>query len=119
MSRWIREISKPSVVGIKRQDNMPIIVCGDFNDIPSSSAYDVMLGSYKSAYPDNEEHYTTFKVQSNVVKRCIDYIFYTPESLNLERRLEIPSSDVIPYPHLPNIFHPSDHLHLIAEFGLK
>ncbi|OQS06614.1 hypothetical protein THRCLA_01343 [Thraustotheca clavata] len=91
---------------------LPFILCGDFNNSPSSPLYSYMLDFFlqplaamKSAYanyraleatPDaptediNEPLHTTVNY-----RRCwaIDYIWYTVDSLKPQAILEIPSED--------------------------
>lgn len=60
---------------------MPGIVCGDFNDEPGSSCYNLMTsGRFSSAYKSvngQEPLFTTFKdYKDGLKKRTIDYASY-------------------------------------------
>jgi CCR4-NOT transcription complex subunit 6 len=126
------------------------MICGDFNSTPDSWVYQLfsksslstesiqnpeILAKYKnvihvttdfpflrSAYDNLNDPLTN--VQEHF-QGCLDYIWYDPESLQLESILENPvtsqelKESVFKYTALPNPFYPSDHLPIMAEFSLK
>lgn len=99
-----------------------VVLCGDFNDTPESEALKIVKRQFASAYADLEckdEHFTTFKARAKVVRRCIDYILYTSNTLCVTDRLSMPSADEIDYPHLPNREWPSDHLAIACRFAFR
>eukprot|EP01102_Stenamoeba_stenopodia_P010430 TRINITY_DN3141_c0_g1_i1.p1 TRINITY_DN3141_c0_g1~~TRINITY_DN3141_c0_g1_i1.p1 ORF type:complete len:400 (-),score=97.24 TRINITY_DN3141_c0_g1_i1:147-1346(-) len=109
----------------------PVVVTGDFNDIPGSLVFQLFAeGAFtkeepttsasiehpfnlKSAYP--KDIFTTYKNRGTVVKRCIDYIWFDANRLELSERLEIPSTESMPH-LLPAVYYPSDHLAIAAKF---
>lgn len=108
----------------------PVVITGDFNDVPGSPVFQLFSeGAYlakdepsasvehpfslQSAYPF--DIFTTYKNRGKVVKRCIDYIWFDADQLELSERLEIPSTDSMPH-LLPAAYYPSDHLALAAKF---
>lgn len=65
-----------------------------------------------------ENEYTTCTVRDNgeEVIRTIDYIFYSPEAMEVEAVAEIPDLREIGNERLPSQAYPSDHLSLVTEF---
>ena len=75
-----------------------VILTGDFNSLPKAGKYDPLTYTFIKSHPlglrsvlnddvgstgSDEEVYTTWKARNkggkeNVVKHCIDYIFYSP-----------------------------------------
>jgi len=119
----------------KGDKNAPCVIAGDFNDIPSSlvcrymekgkgssaagrqfaSNFQLLKSAYKHYDFTESEPYTTFKKREVIVKRTIDYLFYTPGSLTVSKLLEIPTSESLTE-LLPFSKYPSDHLSIMAEF---
>lgn len=86
--------------------NYPIIICGDFNDIPDSLACQEMMKRFKSAYKnENGSSWTTCKRRQELVKREIDYIFHD-DKLKCVQTLNIPEGNLV----FPSELYPSDHL---------
>lgn len=116
----------------------PIVLVGDFNNLPNSNPVRLVLGkepnvttneftnteikkfykktnlNFKSSYEnyDNNKHpaYTIFDPD---FQGCIDYIFHT-SSVKPTKVLNTP--DTLAYPGIPDALHPSDHLPLKTEF---
>jgi mRNA deadenylase 3'-5' endonuclease subunit Ccr4 len=81
---------------------------------PLKSAYCAVLG--KEPEVTNCEAYAW---PGFVHELCLDYIWYTRDSLVLQNVLETPSREVIRQQHgLPSTFFPSDHISLAAIFKL-
>lgn len=105
-------------------DNLPVVLCGDFNDVPKSLIYDLVTKEYTSTYSfyydTKEEPYTVAKKRTSDEEiRCIDYIFYKSDKLYVKKLLEVPNFRQ-ELPHLlPSIKYPSDHLSIAVEFGLE
>ena len=101
----------------------PVVLAGDLNCEPSEATYSLVKESgLRSVYDAEEhtpEHYTTRKMRAQEKCVCEDYIFYTPASLEVTAKRQLPPKDTIAYPYLPNEQHGSDHLMLWAEFQLK
>ncbi|KAL6043377.1 Nocturnin [Balamuthia mandrillaris] len=111
----------------KEKEMVPLVVVGDFNDVPSSLVCEYFRNGrnnpfqLKSAYSsyDNtgEEPYSTYKRREEEVLRTIDYIWYSHQTLRPCRLLEIPLPPALKFPQrLPAKDYPSDHLALAAEF---
>jgi endonuclease/exonuclease/phosphatase family metal-dependent hydrolase len=114
-------------------DNIPCIVCGDFNATPHPSKLqgypplvlpEVMSHpmGLSSAYPiDCEEGWTTWKVRktneggTKESKHIIDYIFFTG-SLRSSAFLQLPSDANVGEAKFPSKIYPSDHCALAASF---
>jgi len=120
--------------------NIPVIVCGDFNDTTDSPVATFFRdGKYEDAshkfdfsdayesYPVSNDviRYSTMKTRldSNkkpkLTKRTIDYIYFTTSDFELKRLLEIPLDSEFPTVGLPSLNHPSDHLPLMVELEFK
>ena len=105
---------------------LPLVICGDFNADPEESVYkefrdsDLNLGSaYLMMDPDKKEPlYTTWKIRDIEVRRTIDYIWYTKDSLRPNAFLQVPNPDQIGKDRLPSMNYPSDHVSLAADFIL-
>ena len=107
---------------IKNKKLKNIIICGDFNSIENKDSQKLILKELpvKSFRPNV---FTTFKftkkIDSPVIKRKIDYIYYDFEIFNLKNgwSLDEEVEDIV-Y-GCPNEICPSDHLPLFAEFEFK
>jgi endonuclease/exonuclease/phosphatase family metal-dependent hydrolase len=69
---------------------LPVVICGDFNDIVGSKPIELMSKTFISAY---DQHHpkpfnTTSKKRETVVTRAIDYIWTSP-SIHVSRLLRI------------------------------
>ncbi|OQR80520.1 hypothetical protein THRCLA_12005 [Thraustotheca clavata] len=100
----------------------PIVVCGDFNATPDSHEYPALAykamrnHGFDSAYciDGKEPEYTTWKVRSEKEsKHTIDYIFYTPSTLQVLGTVNAPVE--MEECALPSLRYPSDHIALIAK----
>ncbi|RMZ98372.1 hypothetical protein BpHYR1_020419 [Brachionus plicatilis] len=106
--------------------NHPVMLLGDFNGEPFEKFYDLIQNdqdlSLRDAYtmPDGSKQPTTIKKRKNddgMIKRAIDYIFYTPNALKLTEYLDLPfEHENINKNGLPNLNYSSDHLSLVANF---
>lgn len=112
----------------------PVLISGDFNDVPSSPVYNLLtknIGSnenqsftspfvgFKSAYTfydqSGVEPYSTYKKRETEICRTIDFIFF--QGLKVLKLLEIPPIETLTV-RLPAPNYPSDHLAIMAEFLL-
>jgi CCR4-NOT transcription complex subunit 6 len=129
----LREVQRFLDMPSDDRKNAAVVICGDFNDVPHSGVYEVFAAS---AYQDEQllrmslssvqeqvrelepNPYTTFKYREKhgLVRRIIDYIWYSNERLLLKRYLLMPSPTAFPPNGLPSRNWPSDHLPLCAEF---
>ncbi|KAG0147068.1 hypothetical protein CROQUDRAFT_656525 [Cronartium quercuum f. sp. fusiforme G11] len=124
---------------------IPIIVCGDFNSVPSSGVYDYLSsGSLEPTHDDFATHhygpYTTHGVRHGLALRSayshlgelpftnytpgfkgvIDYIFYSTGSLAVTGLLgKIDETYLDKVVGFPNAHFASDHVPVLAEFKLK
>lgn len=98
----------------------PVVIGGDFNDVPGSPAYRVMSESFASAYAGllhGEPDWTTWKVRkTGEVRRTIDYVWHSPE-LRPVSCLSIPDDDRVEPDRFPSMQYPSDHLSLVVSFA--
>lgn len=100
-------------------NNLPVVVGGDFNDVPESLVYNEFvnagLSSAYAKYDDSKmEPFTTLKKRKSLVKHCIDYLWYSKE-ISVNGLLEIPLESDLP-DLLPCRAYPSDHLAILADF---
>lgn len=109
--------------------DVPLLVCGDFNAIPSEEVYrrftTSLLGldsAYKKLSQDGstEPEYTTWKIRpSGECCSTLDYIWYAKDSLRVETVLDMPTEEQIGPNRLPSFNYPSDHLSLVCDFSFK
>ncbi len=75
---------------------------------------------YSNYENDNEPMYTAFKIRENkVIKRTLDYIWYSKGNFIPTQRLSIPSEDQVGEDGLPSESYPSDHMSLACKFKIK
>jgi len=91
----------------------PAVICGDFNDVPSSLVANLFLeNGFNRVMPSNAEWTTWKKRADGEVKRTIDYIWIG--AMKPISALAIPD---LKEP-LPQVDYPSDHLALAAQLVL-
>ncbi|OMJ94199.1 hypothetical protein SteCoe_2683 [Stentor coeruleus] len=97
----------------------PVLICGDFNNDPSSIAYKTIYNNsigLKSIFLNNEPEFTTIKFNKTLHKKTVDYIWI--------RDFKVISSELFPNKNtisetgLPNEDFPSDHLALYAMISI-
>jgi nocturnin len=122
----------------------PLIVLGDFNDVPSSLVcryfrselplpevhasvppHPFRLRSAYAHHPplgegesNDGEPYSTYKKREVEIVRTIDYIWYPVDAMVPVALLAVPSLSQLP-DRLPCRNHPSDHLALYAELAWR
>ncbi|EIE22477.1 DNase I-like protein [Coccomyxa subellipsoidea C-169] len=115
-----------------RQKTPVVILCGDFNDSPTSSACQVVrehwlglscIWDWAAAHSTNGSvpaPFTTWKFRPDgVSQRTIDFIWFSKDPrLRLLRRWRMPTEGDIGEQGLPCERYPSDHLALCAVFEL-
>jgi len=137
LEAWVDEYSTPTY-------RMPLILGGDFNSMPDSGVYQLLVEGYlPGSHPDflgytygdytdsglkhsfslhsanaaiaGEPPFTNYTGDFNGV---LDYIWYTGDCLNVERALlGVDESVVHAYNGaLPNPHMPSDHIPLVSDF---
>lgn len=137
LEAWVDEYSSP-------QYRMPLILGGDFNSMPDSGVYQLLVEGYlPGSHPDflgytygdytdsglkhsfplssayaslaSEPPFTNYTGDFNGV---LDYIWFTGDCLNVERALlGVDESVVHAYNGaLPNPHMPSDHIPLVSDF---
>ncbi|KAA3674238.1 nocturnin, partial [Paragonimus westermani] len=117
----------------------PLFICGDFNAEPHESVVKMLLDAFNqnspewnlhSAYAEanlgEEPEFTTWKIRESKrlskrteVCHTIDYVLYSPQSVQLLGVWWIPNRHHIGPHGLPSSCFPSDHLNLIADFKLR
>ncbi|XP_056264477.1 nocturnin-like isoform X2 [Pseudoliparis swirei] len=107
----------------------PLFVCGDFNAVPTEEVYRRFAASplgldsaYKKLGEDGatEPEFTSWKIRSTGECRAtLDYIWYSRDSLRVDRVLDVPTEEQIGPNRLPSVSYPSDHLSLVCDFSFK
>ena len=105
----------------------PTIVCGDFNAEPSEPVYSTMTdastrlqSSYAFLNGGAEPDYSTWKVRGEVdCCHNIDYIFYTPASLQVTGGVDVPTEEALGPGRAPCLAYPSDHFSLICDLAFS
>lgn len=107
----------------------PLLICGDFNAVPSEEVYRHFtlspLGldsAYKKLSRDGltEPKYTTWKIRpTGECCTTLDYIWYTRDKLSVQAVLDLPTEEEIGPNRLPSFNYPSDHLSLVGDFSFK
>ena len=108
-------------------DDIPIILCGDFNAEPIEPVYRTIMDDarfqFDSAYrgeDGTEPAYTTWKIRGDgECCHTIDYIFYSRRHFSVDRRLAFPTGEQIGVHRVPSMQYPSDHFSLVADFRLN
>lgn len=126
-------------------NQIPTIVCGDFNSVPETGVYDFLAnGAVPGDHEDFMDHvygnYTaqglqhSYKLESSYApigelsftnytpgyEGGIDYIFYTKNTLNVTGVLgEIDKQYLSKVVGFPNAHFPSDHICIMSEFKVK
>ena len=130
LNDFLIEIEESKAMTKDEIDALPIIITGDFNDIPDSpviqSMYDINKTKglvFKSAYSIDDEHpeFSNYWYRpSYFVKQLIDFIFYRDvPTIKLISIRSLPPEDDIPKDTgNPWSRWPSDHLSLSATFEL-
>ncbi|KAK8378476.1 hypothetical protein O3P69_011174 [Scylla paramamosain] len=109
------------------RSNEPTIVCGDFNAEPTEPVYSTMTeastrlrSSYAYLNGGSEPDYSTWKVRGDVdCCHNIDYIFYTPESLQVTGGVDVPTEEDLGPGRAPCLAYPSDHFSLICDLSFS
>lgn len=126
-------------------DQIPLLMCGDFNSSPGSAAYNLIAnGHLPEEHPDLEQRLYgnlsrvgmthPFKLKSAYgaigemsftnytpdFKDILDYVWYSSNTLNVSALLgEVDKEYLRRVPGFPNFHFPSDHVALFAEFAVK
>ena len=126
-------------------DQIPLLMCGDFNSGPGSAAYNLIAnGHLTEEHPDlGKRIYGNlsrvgmthpFKLKSSYsnigelsftnytpdFKDVLDYIWYSSTSLHVSALLgDVDKEYLKRVPGFPNYHFPSDHVALFAEFSVK
>lgn len=126
-------------------DQIPLLMCGDFNSNPGSAAYNLIAnGHLPESHPDLEKRLYgnlsrigmthPFKLKSaygsigelsftNYTPDFIDildYVWYSSNTLHVSALLgEVDKEYLRRVPGFPNFHFPSDHIALFAEFTVK
>ncbi|XP_042170631.1 nocturnin isoform X2 [Oncorhynchus tshawytscha] len=107
----------------------PLLVCGDFNAVPSEDVYQrfassplILDSAYKRLSRDglSEPAYTTWKIRpTGECCTTLDYIWYSREAFSVDAVLDMPTEEQIGPNRLPSYSYPSDHLSLVCDFSFK
>uniref|UniRef100_A0A674NQU2 Nocturnin n=1 Tax=Takifugu rubripes TaxID=31033 RepID=A0A674NQU2_TAKRU len=109
--------------------NVPLLVCGDFNAVPTEDVYRHFSASplglesaYKKLSQDglSEPEYTTWKIRpTGECRSTLDYIWYSQNTLRVDALLDLPTEEQIGPNRLPSFSYPSDHLSLVCDLSFK
>ncbi|CAJ1052950.1 nocturnin-like isoform X1 [Xyrichtys novacula] len=109
--------------------DIPLLVCGDFNAVPTEEVYRRFAASplglnsaYKKLSHDGltEPEYTTWKIRpTGECCSTLDYIWYSQDSLRVDSVLDMPTEEQIGPNRLPSFSYPSDHLSLVCDLSFK
>ena len=109
--------------------SVPLLVCGDFNAVPTEEVYRRFSTSplrLDSAYKKlsrgglTEPEFTTWKIRpSGESCSTLDYIWYSQDTLQVDALLDLPTEEQIGPGRLPSFSYPSDHLSLVCDFSFK
>lgn len=93
----VRAVAAEKVIGGLTQLSMPMVICGDFNDVPASWTYRLFLkAGFKDAYCETN-FFPTYTFYPNGFYFHLDQIFYRGEIRPLSvERLNIRTSDHLP-----------------------
>ncbi|XP_046900531.1 nocturnin isoform X2 [Hypomesus transpacificus] len=110
-----------------RASGTPLLVCGDFNAVPSEEVYRRFAASplgldsaYKRLSSDgvSEPAYTTWKIRpTGECCSTLDYVWYSQDQLRVDGVLDMPTEEQIGPNRLPSYNYPSDHLSLVCDFS--
>ncbi|KAJ2953565.1 hypothetical protein O0L34_g1166 [Tuta absoluta] len=138
---WLREI-RNNVMQKNPNKRISIMVCGDFNSVPSCGIYQLYTtGMAHDTLPDwqsneNEAVRGVTLVQDTILDSacgtppftnftdgfadCLDYIYYEKSNLEVEQVVPFPSEEELrAHVALPSIVFPSDHIALISDLRFK
>ncbi len=100
-----------------------VVICGDFNGVPAEEFYSAMKSDseieLESAYKKaigTEIAFTTWKIRDVEVKHTIDYIWYSPKTIDVISYLAPPCEKDVPDERFPSFSSPSDHIALCCDF---
>ena len=111
----------------KISGNLPFVICGDFNALPSEPVYDVfkcssspqLASAYCVAGNGQEPEFTSWKFREvGESLYTIDYVWYTSDKLAATGVWGLPSREEIGITGLPVMRYPSDHLALGVELEI-
>ncbi|MEO6831135.1 MAG: endonuclease/exonuclease/phosphatase family protein [Chitinophagaceae bacterium] len=100
-----RAIQADTAAAIIAQSPFPVVICGDFNDLPGSYTYMKMRGELDDAFVQHGAGFGRSYNRFSPTMR-IDYIFYDPEAMKI-LGFRTPATSL------------SDHNPVIANFELK
>eukprot|EP01117_Protostelium_nocturnum_P011949 TRINITY_DN4371_c0_g1_i1.p1 TRINITY_DN4371_c0_g1~~TRINITY_DN4371_c0_g1_i1.p1 ORF type:complete len:573 (-),score=168.28 TRINITY_DN4371_c0_g1_i1:90-1808(-) len=124
-------------------NRIPMVICGDFNSMPDSGPYELLSTGkiapkhedlepfYYGSYSQGMKHpfslssaYSTigepiFTNYTGDFFGCLDYIWYTTDSLGVSKILTPVEEERVKDTRLPNAFMNSDHISILAEFMVK
>jgi len=110
-----------------------IILCGDFNASPNFKSieninnfnfndnilikFSPVFNYFEQEKEDYEEYSLCIYKENNLIKKAIDYIFFTKNVEILNKQIERKEIDISL--GLPSKYFPSDHLYLKIEFRFR
>ncbi|XP_076395520.1 2',5'-phosphodiesterase 12 isoform X2 [Megachile rotundata] len=116
--------------------NVSIIYCGDFNSVPESAVYQLIIKKHILNYHDDSQSDPDPRIRSvkhdvnlhsacgtpkytnytTTFSGCLDYIFYQTDHLEIEQVIPMPSEEELnSHMALPSVVFPSDHISLCVD----
>jgi len=103
----------------ENKNNLAVLVCGDFNDVPTSPAAQEFLSHKELALknPFADVPFTLFQTYGTyLVKLPVDFILHT-ENLKVTKKITHPDDEKLRKDGLLSLEYPSDHLSLYCELA--
>lgn len=101
------------------KSNLAVIVCGDFNEVPTGDAAQEFLNHKELALknPFTDVPFTLYQTFGDyLAKQSIDYLLHT-ENLKVTKKISHPEQEKLRKDGLLSLEYPSDHLSLYCELA--
>ncbi|XP_075992185.1 2',5'-phosphodiesterase 12 [Anticarsia gemmatalis] len=138
---WLMDLKEKMVTQFPGK-RISVILCGDFNSVPSCGIYQLYTtGTSPSTLPDWKSNITEavsgLSLEQNIALSsacgtpmytnftdgfadCLDYIFYEKINLDVEQVVPLPSTEELRlHTALPSVVFPSDHISLVSDLRFK
>lgn len=94
---------------------LPVVMCGDFNDVVGSKPIELVRKQLASVYDmyHPKPFNTTSKKRDTVVTRAIDYVWVS-STIQIMNVLELPVLEL-----MPSLRYPSDHMSLCVSVSIQ
>ncbi|XP_039765003.1 2',5'-phosphodiesterase 12-like isoform X2 [Pararge aegeria] len=139
---YLQSIDNPNEILLHPGKRVSVVLCGDFNSIPSCGIYQLYtMGTAPDDLPDWSSNATEavqgLSLSQNIpldsacgtpqytnftdgFADCLDYIFYEKSKLMVQQVIPFPSVEELKvHTALPSIVFPSDHIAVISDLKFK